>query len=218
MSIALHRLHLATAWADDDPVDIYGYLVVTGTHVVLVDTGIGDDSPMIDRLFRPQLRSIPDLLAGHGLHIDDVTTVVNSHLHYDHCGNNRLFPNADIVVQEREVAEAHQPNYTVPAWFDYDGARLRQISGDTEIHTGIHAIASPGHTPGHQSVLVDDGPKPTLIAAQATFTAAEFERGGDSVEAFEGLEETYTATVARLKALNARRVFFSHDDRTLLNA
>lgn len=218
MTIAIHRLHLASVWVEDDRIEVYGYLVLTPGHVVLVDTGVGDDSPMIDRLFRPQCASMADLLAGHGVQAGDVSSVVNSHLHYDHCGNNRLFPNADIMVQRAEVAAARQPNYTVPAWFDYDRARLIEIDGDADICPGVRAIASPGHTPGHQSVLVGDGAKPTLIAAQATYSAAEYEAGGDTGQAFEDLETIYLETIAHLRSLNMRRVFFSHDHRSAMPA
>ena len=128
MAAAIHRLHLATVWAGDDQAEVYGYLVMTGDHVVLVDTGVGEDSVMIEALFRPRRRSIPDLLAMHGVSAGDVSTVINSHLHYDHCGGNRLFPSADIVVQSAEVKAARQPKYTVPTWFQYEGARLKEVS------------------------------------------------------------------------------------------
>jgi len=214
MNATVHRLHLATVWAEDDQIEVYGYLVITGGHVILVDTGVGVDSSVIETLFRPRRRSIPELLAKHGVQTTDVSTVVNSHLHYDHCGNNKLFPNADIVVQSREVEAARHPKYTIAEWFDYEGARLNEVAGDAEIFPGIRVIASYGHTPGHQSVLIEDASKPTLIAAQAAYTAAEYEAGGDTSQAFEGMELTYTETIARLKSLEARQVWFSHDHRT----
>ena len=215
MAVAVHRLHLATVWQAGEQVEVYGYLVLTGNRAVLVDTGVGDDSAVVERLFRPRRRPIAELLGGHGVQAADVSTVINSHLHYDHCGNNRLFPDADIVVQASELAAARQPKYTIAAWFDYAGARLTTVSGDAEILPGIRVIASHGHTPGHQSVLIDDASGPTLIAAQAAFTAAEYAAGGDAAQAFAGLEAAYTESIARLKKLDARQVCFSHDHRTV---
>ena len=215
MTAAVHRLHLASVQAEGNWTEIYGYLVVTPGRVVLVDTGVGDDSPLIERLFRPRRRPIADLLAAHGLRTSDVSTVINSHLHYDHCGNNRLFPNAEIVVQSRELKAARIANYTVTAWFDYEGARLRAVSGDAEILPGVQVVASHGHTPGHQSVLVEADTGTTLVAAQAAFCAAEYEAGGDVSQAHEGLESAYIETIARLRSLKARQVYFSHDHRTV---
>ena len=213
MTTAIHRLHLATVWVGDDQVEVYGYLVLTRGHVVLVDTGVGEGSSVIETLFRPRRRPLSELLAQHGVQTADVSTVINSHLHYDHCGNNRLFPNADIIVQSRELEAARQPKYTVPSWFDVEGARLQEVSGDADILPGVRVIASYGHTPGHQSVLIEDA-GPTLIAAQAAYNAAEYEAGGDTSQAHEGLESVYTETIARLKSLKAGQVCFSHDHRT----
>ena len=215
MNAAVHRLHFATVRAEGRQVEVYGYLVVTGGHAVLVDTGVGDGSALVETRFRPRRRAISELLSEHGVRPADISIVINSHLHYDHCGNNRLFPNAAIVVQSRELQAARRPGYTVAAWFDYEGARITDVSGDAEILPGVRVMASYGHTPGHQSVLIDDASGPALIAAQAAYTAAEYETGGDTGQAFEGLERTYIKTIARLKSLGAGRVCFSHDHRTL---
>ena len=215
MKAAVHRLHLATYWAEDDRIEVYGYLVLLEDHVILIDTGIGDDSSKVEKLFHPRRRSISELLAKHEVHTTDVSTVINSHLHFDHCGNNKLFPDAEIFVQRSEIAAAHLPKYTIVDWFDYEGARLNEISGDAEILPGIRVIASPGHTPGHQSVLIEDSLRPTLIAAQAAYSATEYETGGDISQAFKGMELAYTETLARLKSLEASEVCFSHDQRTV---
>ena len=169
MATSVHRLHFASVWVDESRIEVYGYLILTGAHAVLVDSGVGEDSPLVERLFRPRRQSLVELLDGRGVKPKDVTTIINSHLHYDHCGNNRLFPQAEILVQNRELQAARQPNYGIRDWFDYDGARLKAVSGDAEVRPGIRLIASHGHTPGHQSVLVEDADQPLLIAAQAAF-------------------------------------------------
>ena len=143
----------------------------------------------------------------------DVNLIVNSHLHFDHCGNNQLFPNAEIFVQSDELSIARTSGYTVRKWFDYEGARLNSVSGDMEISAGIRLIQSPGHTPGHQSVLVETVEGKVLIAAQAAYTAEEFRRGGDPADqAHEGLEEPYLQSISRLKSMAPQEVYFSHDD------
>jgi len=142
--------------------------------------------------------------------------VVNSHLHFDHCGNNRRLTNAEIFVQHAELAVARElgSRYTVSEWFDYDDARLTPVQGDMPIAAGITLLATPGHTPGHQSVLVETQRKRVLVAAQAAFTAAEYQRGGDpAVQAHDGLSDAYVSSVARLHAIGADQVFFSHDNQ-----
>jgi glyoxylase-like metal-dependent hydrolase (beta-lactamase superfamily II) len=100
--------------------------------------------------------------------------VVNTHLHFDHAGGNTwrdasgavrpTFPRARVVVQRGEHAWATHTNertaasYFVANWDPLDAAGLLDlIDGEREIVPGIRTIASPGHTPFHQSVLVDGG-------------------------------------------------------------
>ncbi|MCZ6529123.1 MAG: N-acyl homoserine lactonase family protein [Chloroflexi bacterium] len=88
----------------------------------------------------------------------DVKIVVNSHFHWDHSGANYLFPHARFLVQEKEYRFARQPDafinpaYT-PKLFDI-GAETRLMPGDEVIKPGILAITTPGHTPGHQSLMI----------------------------------------------------------------
>jgi len=202
----------------DTRINIYAYRVVRGDEVLLIDMGIGDVGNHIETRFEPQRTSISDQLARFNLVAADVNLVANSHLHFDHCGNNKLFPNAEIFVHEEELATARalKDRYTVPWWFDYEGARIHPVCGDMEISPGIRLLATPGHTPGHQSVLVESGTARLLVAAQAAFTADEYHRGGEpSEQAQEGLAERYVESIARLKSLKADRVYFSHDARVV---
>ncbi len=89
---------------------------------------------------------------------EDVKIVINSHFHWDHSGANYLFPHARFLVQEKEYRFARQPDgfveraYT-PKLFDL-GAETRLLAGDEIVKPGIAAITTPGHTPGHQSLLI----------------------------------------------------------------
>ena len=153
-----------------------------------------------------------DELARFGIESADVDIVVNSHLHFDHCGNNRLFSNAEFFVQEAELETARRGGYTVRPWFDFDGARITPVQGDVVIIPGVSAVSTPGHTPGHQSLVVEMEGARVVIAAQAAFTADEYRRDGDpDVQAHDGLQRQYVESIARLKLLAADRVYFSHD-------
>lgn len=199
----------------DTRIDVYGYLVITdASDVVLIDTGVGEGNAYVETTFAPNRTSIDDELARFGVAVADVGFVVNSHLHFDHCGNNRRFAAARTFIQktELEVARDRSTKHTVNAWFDYPGARITAVEGDSEVVPGVRLLATPGHTPGHQSVLVTDSSGRTLVAAQAAFTADEFRRGGDPREqAHAGLTDRYLESIVRLKALGIPSLRFSHD-------
>ena len=222
-SAAIHRLHLATfkLAGDYNPpsftdtrADLFGYLVLTDAAPILLDTGIGEGVAVIEERFEPERFCLTEALARHGLTPADIGTVVNSHLHFDHCGNNRLFPQARILVQRQElaVARAQGVRYTVPDWFDFPGAQLEAVAGDVAIGKGVTLLSTPGHTPGHQSLLIETNDRRILIAAQAAFSRREFEHGGDpEIQAHEGLADVYQRSLTRLRALDADVVYFSHD-------
>ena len=93
--------------------------------------------------------------------VSRVAAVVNTHLHFDHCGGNRLFPGIPIHVQRRELADARtEDDYTVREWVDFRGATYVEHDGEAEILPGVRLLPAPGHTAGHQVVLVetDEGP------------------------------------------------------------
>ena len=123
--------------------------------------------------------------------------MVISHLHFDHAGNIRSFPGVPIFVQAVEREAARAANYTIPEFIDAPGIVYQLLDGDTELAPGFEVISTPGHTPGHQSVLVDGC---ELIAAQAVETVDDL-----SVDILEGwLGE-------RARAVTA--VYLSHDPR-----
>jgi N-acyl homoserine lactone hydrolase len=199
--------------------DVLGFALRHRGGVVLFDTGIGDGSDVIDRLYRPVRRSIDEALADHDHRRSDVTAIVNSHLHFDHCGNNSLFPGVPIYAQEVELVAARQPRYTVPEWVAFEGAEYRSIDGDAEVAPGIRVVSTPGHTEGHQSIVVDDGDRPVVLAGQAIYSRAELvDMTGDgptdeatSIGEDESNPAQYRASARRLMALRPRRVHFSHD-------
>jgi len=221
MANSIHRLRLARVNLEgrfnpptyaDARIDVFAYLVITASEVVLVDTGVGAGNGYVERKFAPRRIPIADELGRFGVAPGDVTMIVNSHLHFDHCGNNGLFANVPAFIQTSELDVARSTPYTVRDWFDFPGARIRPVDGDLEITDGVTLLSTPGHTPGHQAVLVETEKGLELVAAQAAFTAAEFHRGGDpATQAHEGLEAPYLQSIARLKSFGADATYFSHD-------
>ncbi len=140
------------------------YLIRAADTTILFDTGL---SP---RAVPGLLRTDPlarfedgDLLVHRldslGLEPTDVDMVVLSHLHFDHAGGAALFTSSELVVQQDEYAYAHYPAAFLASFyyrknFDLPGYRWRLLDGDAELVPGVTVLRSDGHTPGHQSLLV----------------------------------------------------------------
>ena len=196
---------------------VLGFVIRHAHGAVLVDTGVGTGHTEIDSTFTPIHHPIDDALGEVGVQRDDVKMVINSHLHFDHCGNNRLFPGIPIVVQRTEYEKAQQPGYTVPEWIDFPHATWRWVDGETEVMPGVSVIPTPGHTLGHQSVVVSRAGNVDLIAGQAVYDPNELD-AEESIEPLSREEAEQTRESARLiKSAQPDRVFFSHDTRVWEN-
>ena len=132
---------------DGEQMPVFVWTIDHPAGRVLVDTGMIDTRPELDDMSpTPHPENIPL----------DVACVMNTHLHYDHCGGNRLFAGVPIHVQARELADARSlDNYTIREWIDFDGVKYVEHEGEAELLPGIRLLPTPGHTDGHQSVLVD---------------------------------------------------------------
>jgi N-acyl homoserine lactone hydrolase len=182
---------------------VLGFVIRSGNDVVLIDTGIGFGNAWVDENYRPTRRDLREALATTGIDAAAVRMIVNSHLHFDHCGQNRSFPEVPIVVQRAELDAVRRQGHTVPEWIDFPGATYRLVDGDAEVADGISVLATPGHTAGHQSVTVRTGDGLVLIVGQAAQDARSFA----TAEA--------DASVKRLRELNADRIHFAHDRAVL---
>ena len=96
-------------------------------------------------------------------------------------------------------------------WFDFPGTDLRVVDGEAEVLPGLRLVPTPGHTPGHQSLLVEGGGKRALIAAQAAYTLDEWADGPDLVQACEGMAQAYRESFERLRALKPDELYLSHE-------
>jgi N-acyl homoserine lactone hydrolase len=194
---------------------VMAYLVHHRDGILLFDTGFGFGSAELDAYYQVRARRLPDALAAVGIAVTDIGAVVNCHLHVDHAGQNALFPGIPIYVQPAEWEVAHTTDHTILEWIDFPGARYELIAGDHELFDGIEVIATPGHTRGHQSLVVATPAGPHLIAGQAVYTAAEWSGNTTAWEGRSRAPDTaaYDRSVERLRALEPVRVFFGHDRR-----
>jgi glyoxylase-like metal-dependent hydrolase (beta-lactamase superfamily II) len=193
----------------------YAHAVVLPDGVFLFDNGVGFGDPEVDAAFTPRARSIEDCLAEHGIAMADLTGVANCHLHFDHCGQNvRLPGGVPIFVQRAEWARVREPDYTVPAWVDAPHLSYEVLDGETSVASGMRLVPTPGHTPGHQSLVLDTADGAVVLAGQAVQSRAEWDGGID--EAVSGLAgapdpAAYERSVARLRSFDPVRVHFAHD-------
>jgi len=156
--------------------------------VVLVDTGVVETTPELEAEWPTRLYPWPEL--------GEVTAVVNTHLHFDHCGGNRLFPDIPIYVQRAECDAVSEPDYLVD-WVHVPGLRYELVDGDVELLPGVSSLFTPGHSPGHQAVVVETSEGRVVLGGDATYDVGDIARGGPPA-------------VERIRALAPRRVYISH--------
>ena len=116
-------------------------------------------------------------LRSHDVNVEDVDTVVNCHLHFDHCGGNRLFPETPILVQSPEYERVTEPGYTIPEWVNLEDVHYDVVNGEHEIWPGVLSPPTPGHTPGHQSLVLEASAGPVVLGGQIAESASGFHRG-----------------------------------------
>lgn len=188
---------------------LLGYLVDHPVGQILVDTGMGS-GPEEDRHYRPSRTPLPAALRAAGATIGDISFVVNCHLHFDHCGGNPQFPGVPVFAQRSELATARTvTDYTLPELIDHPGARYEELDGATEILPGIRIMPTPGHTAGHQSVVVTAADGTVIVAGQSHDHATAFT--GDVLAHRAGVGEP-PPWIGSLLALDPRRVLFAHDN------
>ena len=220
----IERLDLATVELPIDhpaaglgrSVAVHGFLIDHPDGPILVDTGVGFGNELIDELYQPTRADLGERLAQVGVELDDVVAVINSHLHFDHCGQNpALFGGRTTFyaqAAEIDAVEAHRL-YTDATWALAPIAQRRVIAGDQQLADGVTILATPGHTAGHQSVLVEGGGRRVVIGAQVVWHADELASEVASranVDPVPELQVAAVESIRRLKALEPEIVHLSH--------
>ncbi len=217
MALEVTRLQLATLRGVDGlDWPVHGFLVTYPGGAVLVDTGVGGPQKWLDD-WRVVNRSVATALDEHGMTPGDIGLVINTHLHFDHCGQNAVFKHAAFYVQRTELARARRESPQLADWFDFMNARFELLDGDTEILPGLSVAATPGHTAGHQSVVVGaaDGVSEVLVG-DAAYTPRQY-RDPDADDLPDGQAsdlDAWRGSVRRLQAMPGR-VHFCHNTEVI---
>ena len=173
-----------TLWAQKRPPDELNrvpagfncYLIQTGDHTILIETGGGDkqDARARERMKLPaQAQELPAVIARHGFDPDAIDIVINSHLHWDHCGGNTIlmnggarpaFPRAHYFTARGEWEHAHGRlsrdgiSY-IDANYDplVESGRMTLLDGDCEVAPGVWMRHAPGHNRDMMVVTAQSG-------------------------------------------------------------
>jgi N-acyl homoserine lactone hydrolase len=187
-------LHFCDVTVDGAVWPVYGWAIHRDEGTILVDTGMIDSTPELDRQWSPSLRPWPAL--------GNVVGVINTHLHFDHCGGNRRFAGIPTFVQREELAAALAPDY-LEEWVHFPGATYVEVEGDTELFEGVSVLFTPGHSRGHQAVVVETPEGRTVL-------------GGDVTHSMRELIDGATPSIRRIHELRPARVYLAHDEKPWL--
>jgi N-acyl homoserine lactone hydrolase len=194
---------------------MFAFLIRHPGGPILFETGIGQGNELLDRYYQVQHRPLAEELDTIGYRLGDIRAIVNSHLHFDHAGSNWLFPGVPIYVQVAEQQAAREPHYTVPEWINFEGAEYVTIDGDSRVVSEVRIVSAPGHTPGHQCLVVETTGGRLALAGQAIYSKTEYDfirrTGTAPTEDPPPDPERYLASAIQLMELRPRQVFFSHD-------
>jgi N-acyl homoserine lactone hydrolase len=212
VALEVKRLQLAKLGGlDGTQWPVHGFVVTHPGGAVLVDTGVGGPDEVLSD-WRVVNRSAADALAELDMTPGDIGLVINTHLHFDHCGQNAVFPHAPFYVQRAEVDRAKREARELYDWFGFSGAQFELLDGDAEVLPGLSVITTPGHTVGHQCVVVQSAGGPDVLIGDAAYTPRLYQGPPDG-ELPDGQASDPAAwrnSLARIHSTGAARVHFCH--------
>ena len=187
-------LLVAELLAEGERMPVYVHVIDHPDARVLVDTGMTELHPAVADM-DPRLRPLTE----QDFDLGGIDIVVNTHLHFDHCGGNHLFAGRPMYVQRQELEDARtEDEYTIREWVDAPGVRYEPVDGELELLPGLRLVPAPGHTRGMQMVVIETGGHPVVV-------------GGDVGVWFGELDEPHTEGQLRVRALDPELVWLAHE-------
>jgi N-acyl homoserine lactone hydrolase len=181
--------------AEDERIPVNVHIIDHPDGRVLVDTGMTELHPAAADM---DPRLLP--LNKQDIDLAGIDIVVNTHLHFDHCGGNHLFAGKKIYVQRRELDDARsKDDYTIREWVDAPGVQYVPVDGEFELLPGLRLVPAPGHSDGLQVVVIETGGRPIIV-------------GCDVAVWFGELEEPQSEGQLKVLALDPESVWLTHVD------
>ena len=194
VAVPVRAIRVADLHPEGRVMPVYVHLIDHPEARVLVDTGMKELHPAVADM-DPRVFPWPE----HDLDVRDVDIVINTHLHFDHCGGNHLFMGKPIYVQRLELDDARtQSDYTIPDWVDPPGIRYVPVDGAFDLLPGVRLLPAPGHTRGSQIVVIEGENGPTIIA-------------GDTAVWFDELDNPRTEGQSLVRSLGPELVWLTHE-------
>lgn len=190
-----------------------GYVVDHPQGMLLFDTGMGSH-PEVDAHYRPCRVGLSQALASLGMRASDLSVAANCHLHFDHCGGNPWLGAIPVYVQGAELDAARRtPDYTLPELIE--SSRFEPVTGEVEVLPGVFLMPTPGHTDGHQSLIVRRADGAVILAGQSHDTATQYAADQLAWRAHRDGHAQPLPDVPDwidvLQRLDPRIVYFAHD-------
>jgi glyoxylase-like metal-dependent hydrolase (beta-lactamase superfamily II) len=197
------------------------FLIEHPQGLVLFDTGLHPELARstarmrgLEKFFTPSLSpdgSVGPRLRAAGYDPADVAIIVTSHLHFDHCGGHVEVPNARVAVQRDEWAAAHGAASAAYNGEDFDlGHDVEQLDGAHDVFGDGRLLVepTPGHTPGHQSLVVDGT---YVLVGDACYCRLALDSDTLPPSAFDHARQREGFAWLRHQEAMGRTLVFSHD-------
>jgi N-acyl homoserine lactone hydrolase len=186
---------VAELLADGERMPVYVHVIEHPDARVLVDTGMTRLHPAVADM---DPRLMP-LSAQADFDLASIDLVINTHLHFDHCGGNHLFAGKPIYVQQAELDDARsQADYTIPEWVDAPDVQYRPVDDELELLPGLRLVLARGHTRGSQIVVVETNGRPVVVCGDTAVFSSE-------------LDEPRTEGQRIVRGLDPTEVWLSHE-------
>jgi N-acyl homoserine lactone hydrolase len=210
----IKRLNLGHIVVAKQQWPVHGYVILhEQLGVILVDTGCGGPEEVL-RYFGVVNRAVADALADHDLSPADVTMVINTHLHFDHCGQNAAFAHAPLMVQRAEYLRIYRERDEVTDWIEASGMKFELIDGDIALADDLRIATTPGHTSGHQSVIATTEMGTELFIGDAAYTRtiwSTFPAVSKLPDGQSADDIAWHQTLTSLKEMAPATIHFCHD-------
>jgi N-acyl homoserine lactone hydrolase len=195
-------------------------LIRTNKEAVIVDTGVGNLPEKYLKyhdVIRGKEEELLFSLKEAGLHPEDVTLVINTHLHFDHCGNNKLFPNAKFLSQTDEIRYAYFPDKFMRVSYLRDSfdveAEFLPLKGRYSVDEDLEIVPTPGHSIGHQSVVVRWRGRNFVYTGDAAPLPENIEKGNITGMIYDSAQGS--RSIELLRRIENPVYLYSHDNQQL---